>query len=219
MNSGPKTPGVGASVGKDDNALAAELKAGNADALTHLFDKYRGVVFRISHRILADEGEAEETTQQVFIEVYKRIDKFDSQAGPFKVWLFKKAAFRAVDRKRRLQAQRVCDWVPVEDDTSGEIPEKSIFGLTRQEIVHLVHDLLRILSPREQKVISLRYLKGLTLQEVEVEANETAPSVRHLIYRGLKKMQLALLREEQTKTQNATNVGSKSQLDNTAPIL
>jgi DNA-directed RNA polymerase specialized sigma subunit len=67
----------------DDEELANKLANGCHDALTVLFERHSGLVFRIARRILRNDGEAEETVQQVFLNVYRSIDQFDCQKGSF----------------------------------------------------------------------------------------------------------------------------------------
>src|SRR6266446_6410403 len=68
----------------EDDDLVAELASGHHDALTVLFDRHSALVFRIARRILRDDGEAEETVQQVFLDVYRSIAQFDPRRGSFK---------------------------------------------------------------------------------------------------------------------------------------
>ena len=207
---------TGIVVDKDDEVLASELKNGNADALTALFDRYNGAVFAISHEILRDRAEAEETVQQVFIEVYETIGQFDHTKGGFRHWLLKKAEFRAIDQRRRLRTQGIYKWVQIEDQ-GREDGISQAFHLSDQEISHFVNALLRTLSPRQQRVIELSFFKGLTLEEVGAEAGETPSAVRRLFYGGLKKLResVAETKDAAKQTKSEKNV-AKEKLDATA---
>jgi RNA polymerase sigma-70 factor, ECF subfamily len=185
----------------DDNALVAELNRGHHEAFTVLFERYSDTVFRIARRKLGDHGEAEETTQQVFLEAYERIAQFDAQKGHFKSWLLRKASRRAIDRKRSLKSQGIYAWTEIDEETTAEhSPAEGILQLSRQEIRHLVKELLRALSPRQRQVISLSFFRDLTLQEVQGETKETLPTIRHLYYGGLKKLRSALLDRDHKPT-------------------
>lgn len=178
----------------DDDALAAELNRGRHDALAVFFERHSSSVFRISRRILGDYGEAEEVVQQVFLETYERIAQFDPRKGHFKSWLMRKAIRRAIDRKRHLKSQGIYGWTEIDEEATADLSsEGAILQLSRQEIGHLVKELLEALPARERKVINLRFFKGFTLEEVQRETKETLPAVRHLYYGGLKKLRSALL--------------------------
>lgn len=207
---------TGVVVEKDDEALASELKNGNADALTALFDRYSGAVFGISHAILRDRAEAEETVQQVFIEVYETIGQFDETKGGLRAWLLKKAEFRAIDQQRRLRTQGIYRWVQIEDQ-GREDGITQAFHLSDQEISHFVNALLRTLTPRQQRVIELSFFKGLTLEEVGAEASETPSAVRRLFYGGLRKLRESVLDTKgQSKRAKSEKNAAKEKLDATA---
>jgi len=177
----------------DDNALAAELRRGGHGALTVLFERYSSSVFRIARRIVDDYGEAEEVVQQVFLETYERIAQFDSEKGSLRSWIFRMTTLRAIDRKRHLKSQGIYRWTELDEQGTAESrPGQAILQLSRQEIGHLIKELLRSLSVREREVIKLSFFRGLTLREVQGEIKETFPAVRHLYYDALAKLRLAL---------------------------
>src|ERR1700691_777427 len=64
----------------DDDAMS-RLRAGDADALNYLIDRYARLVLHIAHRILQDFGEAEEIVQDVFFQIYQKAERFDSSRG------------------------------------------------------------------------------------------------------------------------------------------
>src|ERR1700724_1046999 len=88
-----------------DEDLVAQLVAGTHDALTVLLERYSGMVFSIARRALKDNGEAEETVQQVFLDIYKAANQFDREKASFKTWLLQFAYHRAINRKKHLAAK------------------------------------------------------------------------------------------------------------------
>src|SRR5262245_11829038 len=82
----------------DDEGLMAALQAGAHDALAILFDRYHRLVFSIALRIVRDEGEAEDVTQIVFLDVFRAAAQFDGSKGTCKVWLLQYAYHRAISR-------------------------------------------------------------------------------------------------------------------------
>ena len=64
-----------------------ELAAGNTDAFAVVFKRHHRLVHVTALQILRDAGEAEDLTQTVFLEVYRRLGQFDPARGIIKVWL------------------------------------------------------------------------------------------------------------------------------------
>src|SRR5262245_54069104 len=79
-----------------------ELKGGHVDALAVLFDRYRRLVFTVAKRILRDPAEAEDLTQDVFIEIYRKANLFDPRKGCVKAWVLQYAYHRSFNRRRYL---------------------------------------------------------------------------------------------------------------------
>ncbi|HEY6249444.1 MAG TPA: sigma-70 family RNA polymerase sigma factor, partial [Candidatus Angelobacter sp.] len=200
---------------KADEVLAHDLQTGDADALTVLFERYSGAVFAIAHEVLRDRAEAEEVVQQVFLEVYEAIRQFDYDKGGFRPWLLKKAEFRAIDQRRRLKVQGIYNWVNIDDQEDQQESTEAVFHLSREEISYLVRDLLRVLNPRQLRVIKLSFFQGLTLQEVGTETKETPSAVRRLFYGGLRKLRVAVLGKENGKKASSPGkeVTTKEKLD------
>lgn len=60
-----------------DEKLMVQLRGGINDALAVLFERYNRLVFAIALKIVRDRGEAEDVTQNVFLEIYNSMAQFD----------------------------------------------------------------------------------------------------------------------------------------------
>jgi RNA polymerase sigma-70 factor (ECF subfamily) len=78
---------------------------GTQDALRVLFERYSRMVFGMARRALKDDGEAEETMQQVFFDIYRAASLFDREKGSFKLWIVRYAYTRMLNRKKHLAAK------------------------------------------------------------------------------------------------------------------
>lgn len=184
----------------EDITLARQLVAGNHDALTSLFEKYSAMVFGIARRMLKDDGEAEEVVQQVFLDTYRAIGQFDSAKASYKTWLFQYTYHRTINRRKHLEAKGF--YSAEELDELGlpiELYEGAgrMLGLSSQEIVQLVQQLLDSIPPRQRVAIELTFFEGLTAEEIAARTGETAAAVRHNLYRGLDKLRATLLKSPQ----------------------
>jgi hypothetical protein len=65
--------------------------------------------------MLRDDGEAEETVQQVFFDVFRAVKQFDSRKGNFRTWLLQFAYHRSMNRREQLKSQRVYDWMELDE--------------------------------------------------------------------------------------------------------
>ncbi|SRR6266700_60542 len=187
----PSNPAFGS---LDDEGLAARSATGCQDAFAVLFDRHSGLVFRVARGILRDSGEAEETVQQVFMDVYRSISQFDSSRGTFKAWLLQFAYHRTINRREHLLARRFYDWRQLDDMLPSELSDGASrpFQMSAQEIGRLTEELLASLDAWPRRVLELTFFSGLTAEEIAKGSGETASAVRHTLYRNLKKLRVAL---------------------------
>jgi RNA polymerase sigma-70 factor (ECF subfamily) len=172
-----------------DEELVAKLRAGEADALTALFERHSALVFRVARRILRNEAEAEDTVQQVFLDLFRSVAKFDPAKGTFKVWLLMYAYHRALNHLRNLRAAHYYEFEDLEEGLRNyTIAEKKRpFPFQATEAAHLIRQTLEQIQPRQREVIELVYYEGYTAEEIAERTGDSAHSVRHNLYRGMKK--------------------------------
>lgn len=182
---------------RSDEDLAEQLRAGQADALTTLFKRHNQLVFGIARRILHNDAEAEDTVQQIFLDVFRSIEQFNRQKGTFKTWLLMFAYHRTLNRRRSLLANRFFDTDPLEDFLPEllEGSRKDQAGLYDRILIQQV---LRNLQPRQRRTIELTYFEGLTAEEISGRTGETVRVVRHNLYRGLEALRKALHKPKTT---------------------
>src|SRR5215471_5496932 len=103
-----KSRGTRADAG-DDMRLVARIRAGDQTALSELYDRYSGVVYGVALRILQDTGAAEDLLQDIFLQLWRRPDAFDSSRGSLTAWLAVIARHRAIDRLRQRRPESDID--------------------------------------------------------------------------------------------------------------
>jgi RNA polymerase sigma-70 factor, ECF subfamily len=186
-----------------DEDLMAALRMGCNDALAVLFERHSALVFRIARAILHDDGEAEETVQRVFLDVFKAGSQFNPDRGTFKTWLLQYAYHRSINRRQHLESNRfysraeLDELGPAEFSRAGEY----LLCLPPQEVLYLVEQVLATLESHQRRVIELTYFEGLTAEEIAKKTGDTASSVRHNLYRGLAKLR-KVLEETSTSREN-----------------
>src|SRR6202050_3577766 len=192
-----------------DEDLVASLRMGCYDALAFLFERHSPLVFRIARAILRDDGEAEETVQRVFLDVFKAVNQFNPDRGTFKTWLLQYAYHRSIDRRQHLQSNRFYSRDKLDELMPAELfnGPGHLLCLPPQEVVFLVEQVLATLETRQRHVIELTYFEGLTAEEIASKTGDTASSVRHNLYRGLAKLRKVLLATSNAKGKEKASGG------------
>ncbi|HEX7167348.1 MAG TPA: sigma factor [Acidimicrobiales bacterium] len=84
-----------------DAILLARLRAGDDQALGHVYDEHASVAFVIARRVTADDHLASEVVQDVFVHLWASPDRVDLSKGSIRSYLGVVAHRRAVDAVRR----------------------------------------------------------------------------------------------------------------------
>lgn len=131
-------------------------------------DACRSRVYRAACLMLDDPHEAEDVTQQVFVEAWRGWARFDGRAEAF-TWLFT-ILRRVCTRHRRRRwwlLFRSADCVPEEEADrlpAGDLPPDESQLLKEQHAA--VRELLRHLSPRLREVLVLRYIEEYSVRQI-----------------------------------------------------
>jgi len=173
-----------------DEALVEHLQKGHADALRVLFERHSPLLFTIGRRILRNEAEAEDAVQQIFIDVFRSIHRFDPEKGKFKTWLLMFGYQRILNCRRALVSHRFFETDPFDELVPDVPPSSPDYSLA--EISVLIEQALSHLQLRQRRTIELIYYEGLTAEEVAGRTGETVRVVRHNLYRGLEKLRAAI---------------------------
>src|SRR5947209_1425201 len=83
----------------EEASVVAELKAGSEPAYAWLVAQYHQPVYSLVYRIVNDAADASDTTQEVFLKVFRGMKRFNGQSS-LKTWIYRIAVHEASNRKR-----------------------------------------------------------------------------------------------------------------------
>lgn len=171
----------------DDEHLVQEIRSGNADAFAVIFKRFHRLVHATALKILRDESEAEDMTQTVFLEIYRRLGQFDAGRGTLKIWLLQFAYSRTMHRRNHLLVRKLHSHVELGVLAEEHRHPSSTF-LQPQERARLTNEVISLLSSPQRETIEMYFFEGLTLKEIAQRRNENFSNVRHHYYRGLERL-------------------------------
>jgi RNA polymerase sigma-70 factor, ECF subfamily len=183
MAEGRKPRGADAQL--SDEAAMLSVQKGDGDALALLFDRYHRLVLSVSMRILRDHGEAEDVTQNIFLEIFRSAGQFDPAKGTFLGWLMQYVYHRSISRKNYLLVRQFYANVVFDDLTELEQGTLRLYSLPPQECSRFVREALAMLNEQQRRTIEMVHFEGLTLKDVAERIEEPYYNVRHHYYRGL----------------------------------
>jgi RNA polymerase sigma-70 factor (ECF subfamily) len=172
--------------------LMREVAADNQGAFTLIFERYYRLVLVTALRILGDIGEAEDVTQSIFLEIYRKAAQFDPSRGSLKNWILQYAYHRTINRKNYLSVRHFYDHTGEQTNSQLQPWEKTTVAPATQEARLLLTEALAILNLHQRQVLQMVFYEGLDLHEIATQIGQTFTNVRHHYYRGLLRLREAL---------------------------
>lgn len=161
----------------------ARAQRGEQEGLHFLYVRFAEEMRRYVAGILGDRHEAEDITQEVFIKLIDRIDRYQPREAPFGAWLMRVARNAALDHLRRRRVLPI-EEVRVADGGDPEVdPERA--DSVRQAFEELPDD--------QREVLVLRHIVGLSPVEIANALRRTESSVHGLHHRGRRTMRARLV--------------------------
>jgi len=173
-----------------DGDLIEGLKNKDDGAFERLLDIYGDRLLRVCFLILKDLPSAEDVVQEVFIQIYKSINKFKGASSLY-TWIYRIAVNRCRDIYRKRN-----DYAPIDEDfdmvSDVDIEYEVVEGAEREKIKRIVSSM----QPIYREVITLFYFEDLSIKEICDIFGESEGTVKSKLYRARNILKEALVREE-----------------------
>lgn len=147
------------------DALLRQVARRDAEAFATFYDQTRSRVFGLVTRVLRDPGYSEETTQDIYLQVWRNAGNYDPSAGSPLAWLLTLAHRRAVDRVRSEEAASSREsryGAATVEPPADHVSDAVISGDERQQVTAC----LDTLTETQRECIQLAYYDGLTYVQV-----------------------------------------------------
>jgi RNA polymerase sigma-70 factor, ECF subfamily len=173
---------VPASGPSDVDLLLGRIARGDAQAFEALYDELSSVVFGLARRVVRDPARAEDVTQEVFLEVWRKAARFDRSLGKAKTWVLTIAHRRAVDAVRRSESQKRQDHRAAPDEVNHDEPADM---LIQSEEHGAVRECMDTLTDLQLESVRLAYFNGYTYNEVATLLDKPLPTIKTRMRDGL----------------------------------
>jgi RNA polymerase sigma-70 factor, ECF subfamily len=155
-----------------------------------IYDEHHRSVFATALRVLRNPALAEDVTQDVFLRLWRRPDRFDARRGELGAYLRLMARSRALDVWREGQAfGRASDRLALAAERDeGRVDEQPAAAAERDEAGDAVRAALRELPDPQREALVLAYWGGLTSEQIAREAGVPLGTAKSRMRLGLRKL-------------------------------
>lgn len=190
-----------------EGGLVEQCRRGDAQAFGRLVALHEGMVFNLAARLLGDPEEARDVAQEVFLQVYRTLDRFEGRST-LKTWIYRIVVNQSRNRQRWWRRRRKDRSCPIEALTpadearlaeqapGAEGPEER---LARRERARAVQSALLELSFEHRAVLLLREVEGLSCEEIAGTLSLPAGTVKSRLSRARDALRCALAGREEVR--------------------
>ena len=179
-----------------DPTLLTHVVKGELQAFSRLYDLSSTLLYSLAVRILGNREEAAELLQEVYLEVWRKVARYDVGHGTPIAWLITLTRSRAIDRLRTRGTRTLRKTgQPLDIPAAGQVVNQHPTPLDAQadqELRQLVCDALAGLPQVQQQAIELAYYDGLSHAEIALRLNQPLGAVKTQIKLGMSELRESL---------------------------
>lgn len=174
-----------------DALLVAQVRAGDLAAFERLVRKYQRRIYRLALGVVGQPGDAEDVTQETFIQAFRSIEAFRGEAAFF-TWLYQIGLHKALTWRKRMRqrALHVDDGGPVAPEEEEALEgsrweiQSPAFVLENKQALAAIDAILATMSPAFVDALLLFVCDGMACRDIAVLAGVDQKTVRSRIFRA-----------------------------------
>ncbi|MFC1501585.1 RNA polymerase sigma factor [Elusimicrobiota bacterium] len=139
--------------------LVEQAASGSIEAYEDIYRISSGFVYNVALRIVKNQNDALDVTQEVFIKIHRSLSKFNYRSS-LKTWIYRITVNESINRYKKYRKERYFE----NDNFNG--PNSTENSFESNEIKHKVHEMLEILNPKQKACVVLRDMEGLSYDEI-----------------------------------------------------
>ena len=189
----------------DEAAIVAELKAGSEEAYAWLIGEFHQPIYSLVYRIVTDPADASDTTQEVFLKVFRGMKHFHGQSS-LKTWIYRIAVHEASNRRRwwfRHKSREMSMETPQQENEQGSSQaakdsfvddgESPFDNMVHEEVRARVEEQLRRVPEPYRTTLILRDLEEMSYEDIGEITQVSLGTVKSRLTRGREALKQRLL--------------------------
>lgn len=144
-----------------EQELAQLLRLRDQPAFTYLYDSYSGALYGVIQQVVPDEHIASDILQDVFVKIWRQIEKYDPLKGRLFTWMYNIARNTAIDvlKSKGWQNEKKTDQLDT-IQLSADVESEKITDNAG------IHHLIQHLKAEFKEIVELSYTQGYTQEEI-----------------------------------------------------
>jgi RNA polymerase sigma-70 factor (ECF subfamily) len=173
----------------NDEQLMLKVGEGSRPAFAALYDRFATPLYSLALKMVANEAEAQDLLQEVFLSVWNKAATFRAERGSAFAWVVTQVRNRAIDHIR--MRRRRGELLEAHAEELEPAPVSSGSAESNERGRH-VRSALEQLSAEQRQVLRLAYFEGLTQSEIAQKLAEPLGTIKARAHRGLARLRATL---------------------------
>jgi len=170
-----------------------KIRQNDQKAATELVEYLYPLVSKIVRRRITDPGEAEDTAQEVFLKVFRHLDRFRIHQGGLEPWVSKITYNTCLNRIRSQMRKPEVRWTDLSEGQRHLMEkvfqeDQQVDSFQATEAKELLENLMQCLSPKEKLIIEMMELEELDGEEISKRTGWSRVNIRVRAHRARAKM-------------------------------
>lgn len=178
-------------VRSEEASILTELKSGSEEAYVWLIDRFQQPVYGLVSRMLNDPADAADTTQEVFLKVFRGMQRFHGEAS-LKTWIYRIAIHEAANhrrwwfrhKRRETSAEQDAGHAANLTQTLADPGRSPFDNVAQEEVRAKVEAELRCVPEPYRSTVILRDIEGLSYEEIAEILEVSLGTVKSRLMRG-----------------------------------
>ncbi|MEP6883632.1 MAG: sigma-70 family RNA polymerase sigma factor [Gammaproteobacteria bacterium] len=163
-------------------SVLQRIASGDTAAVRECVEQYGALVWSLARRLSRTTSDAEDATQEIFLDIWRSAARFDPSQGSDKVFIAMIARRRLIDRLRKTSAEPPMDSVEALESVAWADPgTTSEFCMEAEQATRALAEL----RPEQRQVLELGLIHGLTQSEIASRLSMPLGTVKSFMRRGL----------------------------------
>ena len=165
-----------------EDSLLERVGRGDRDAVAECIERYSGLVWSLARRFIANESDAEDVVQEIFLEIWSTADRYDRSRSGEATYISMIARRRLIDRVRKMSREPASE--PLQDveqllTRDGQTAIESAVDTRR------VIEVIETMEPVQQRVLRMSTWLGMSHAAIARDTEMPLGTVKSHLRRGL----------------------------------
>lgn len=175
----------------EDTVLIDRFLAGDEQAFNTLVEKYKRKIYLTAYRLLGNNEDARDITQEVIIKMYNELKNFRRESSIY-TWIYRITTNLSLNELKKRKIRNFFDYDEVEEWLFKDEKQSPELSYRENELSNKIQEAINKLPDKQRTVFTLRYYDGLSYEEISEILGTSVGALKANYFHAINKLQKEL---------------------------